>query len=204
MLHKCFDADADKLVKSLADVATDGFGKLRPEADVRNHVLRVDRLYLAFDEAQGRLAAFSSYNYHNVCGKNVLYLCGTVVRKEYQQQGFFGLINRLEIANSPVMPDLFVGRTQNPIIYSAMSRLVRTAHPNGEQIPEHIKNVGMVIARDMLAMPDFDPDTFVGRGTYGECLYDEIPYSKARPFFDKALKLDYKQGDSVLVVGELQ
>lgn len=201
LLHKCFDSDADNLVKSLAEVATDGFGKPRPEEDVRNHVLQVDRLYLAFDGAHDKLIAFSSYDYLDMHGCKTLYLCGTVVRKEYQNQGMFDLVNRMELANCPFGPDYFVGRTQNPVIYSAMSRLVKSAYPSAVPIPEDVKKIGVAIAKEKLHMDDFDPETFVGRGTYGESLYDEVPYCKARPFFDNTLKINYKRGDSVLVVG---
>ena len=204
LLRKYFDCKADNLVKNLAEIATDGFGKERPEEDVRNHVLKVDRLYLAFDGERDKLVAFSSYDYMDVEGQKVLYLCGTVVRKECQQLGLFELINRMELTSCPFIPDFFVGRTQNPIIYSAMSKLVKTAYPNKAKIPDEIKRIGTAIAIEKLRMEDFDPETFVGRGTYGEALYGQVPNNSARPFFDDVLKINYEKGDSVLIVGSVR
>jgi len=206
LLQECFNSSTKDFIAKLTDITSDAFGKPRPESDVKDHVVKVDRLYLAFDgkRSNNNLVGFSSYNYlRDVDGSNILYLCGIAVRKAYQKLGIFELINRIEIASCPFTPDFFVGRTQNPVIYEAMSKLVKKTYPSEQPIPFEIQKLGRALAK-RLNMKDFDTQNFVHKGTYNENMYDVIPPVRAKTLFDEALKLNYERGDSVLVVGTLQ
>ena len=97
-----------------------------------------------------------------------------------------------------------VGLFGNPVVYAAIEKIVKRLYPDGGTIPSGIKVVGRQIAKNHLKMKDFDEETFVGRNTYGSCLYGAIPsHQKADQFFNEKLKLNYQAGDSVILVGEI-
>ena len=96
-------------------------------------------------------------------------------------------------------------RTQNPVIYAATEKLVKTLYPNRNSTPESIRKLASIIARDHLKMERFCEETMVGRATYGTCLYDKVQrHPRADNFFDNVLKVDYNAGDSVLLLGGLK
>ena len=84
--------ERETLVEKLVDIARDGFGSEITQDDVENHVLTVDLLYLI--ENEGELVAFSSYDFLEVEGEQVLYLSGIVVKQDKQQRGIFEEVNR--------------------------------------------------------------------------------------------------------------
>ena len=192
-----------KDIDELVDIAREGFGTEMTEQDVRNHVLNTDILYLVKDIESDKNVAFSSYDLVNFGNDKILYLNGIVVRRSLQKSGLFYDINKRVLSIDDF--DYIVMRTQNPVIYGATKKLVKNIYPAQEDVPKKIKDLASIIAMEHLHMKSFDPETFVGRGTYGVCLYDSIPHHKdTNAFFDKKLKLDYDKGDSVLIIGELK
>lgn len=142
------------------------------------------------------MVGFSSYNKREHQGSPILYLNGIVVRRAAQKNGFFTLANTTALYQEE--PAFFAMRTQNPVIYGATKKLVEQIYPGSEEPNEYIRDIGALFGGST-----FDRKTFVCKKTYGTSLYDFIPeYHDAKPFFDNELKLDYRAGDSVIIVGE--
>lgn len=198
---KILGRERENLVDKLTEIARDGFGSDMGRDDVENHVLNVDMLYLM--SVKGEMVGFSSYEFMAFKSKRVLYLSGVAVKIGFQKKGLFGRMNKKAIAKGGF--ELLVMRTQNPVIYGATEKMVKVLYPNREMMtPEDIKEVAVRIAIGKLKMQDFDRDTFVGRKTYGQSLYTTIPdYAPTKELFDRILKLDYRSGDSVMLVGVL-
>ena len=190
--------ERETLVEKLTDIARDGFGTDMSKQDVENHVLPVDQLYLV--DVGGKLIGFSSYDLLRYQQKNILYLSGIVIKKEFQKCGLFRVVNSLALMGDY---DFFAMRTQNPVVYAAASKLV-DLYPKAGRIPEDVKDIASAIAVEHLGMNDFCRETFVKRSTYGCCLYDAVPEHRAKEFFDEVLELDYSSGDSVLLVGRVK
>lgn len=192
-------SDRATLVEKLTEVAQDGFGTSIAESDVENHVLPVSRLYLI--DVGGSVVGFSSYDCLNFLGKSILYLSGTVIKREFQKCGFFRMVNSLALMSGNY--DFFAMRTQNPVVYAAASKLV-DLYPKIESPPDDVKDIACLIAEEHLGMKNYCHETFVGRSTYGCCLYDAVPEHHAKGFFDKVLGLNYNSGDSVILVGRVE
>ena len=120
VIHRPYENLTDKeikeLVKGLTEIARDGFGTEITEEDVENHVLKTDEVYLFKPDD---VAGFSSFNKYKVLGHGVLYLNGIVVKRKYQKNGFFYKANSRAIKKNK--PDIFITRTQNPVVYGAPS-----------------------------------------------------------------------------------
>lgn len=196
------DVKRKNLVSKLTEIARDGFGSSIAYDDVENHVLHVDALYLIY--GKNDLIGFSSYDFITFKGKNILYLSGIVVKRDFQKNGLFNIVNKSAISQGNF--DFLTMRTQNPVIYGATNKIVETLYPHkSKDITSEIKEVGIYLAKEKLKMRQFDEENFIGRETYGQSLYDFIPeYSGAKEFFDNILKLNYKKGDSVILVGVLK
>lgn len=197
----CFSGfDREVLVDKLTEIARDGFGSRMERGDVESHVMSVDALYLlnSGDEVVG----FSSYDFLDSDDKRVLYLSGIVVKREFQKNGLF-YKTQSEVISSDCF-DYFTMRTQNPVMYAATQKLVKKIYPNNEIIPDEIRQVARMVASNHLGMERFCDDSFVGRVTYGKCLYDQVPsHERADDFFNKELGLNFSKGDSVILIGEL-
>jgi hypothetical protein len=188
------------LVDTLLTIARNGFGTEVTRDDVENHVLKVDKLYLA--SLDDKVIGFSSYNMFDIDSKNILYLNGIVVLRDHQKNGLFYKINNDILSKDNY--DYLVMRTQNPVIYAATQKIVKEIYPNGKAAPEDIKSIARKTAIDYLKMKDFDEETFVGRNTYGVCMYDKVPHhSRGDNLFNDKLKLNYESGDTILIVGTL-
>jgi len=195
--------EREKLLDQLVSIARDGFGTDMTREDVENHVFKVGELYLV--QVDRALVGFAGYDHIRFKDKNILYLQGIVIRRDFQRHGLFHRVNTKAINYNGF--DFLAMRTQNPVIYAATQKLVKELYPNGTPAPEVVAEIAKYIARDFLKMKDFDDQTFVGRSTYGVCLYDFIPqpvHGRANSFFNQSLRLNYAQGDSVLLVGALK
>ena len=118
----------------------------------------------------------------------------------FQKRGVFTGLNQYMIAKEK--PDFLVMRTQNPVIYAATRKIVNKLYPSLTKPSEKITDLACFIAKDYLKMEDFDEGLFVGRKTYGCCLYGEVQrHPTANLLFDNFLQLNYHQGDSVILVG---
>jgi len=73
--------------------------------------------------------------------------------------------------------------------------------PGGSYPSFRIEKVAKFVSRKLAMTID---DDFVGRGTYGRCLYDKVPYCVEGSKFFNSLDINYEAGDSVLLVGDLK
>ncbi|MBU1199000.1 MAG: hypothetical protein KKF46_04665 [Nanoarchaeota archaeon] len=195
--------ERENIIEDLTMIARNGFGSEITREDVENHVLKTGILYLM--SKNNNKIGFASYDRMRLENKELLYLHGIVVKQEHQQEGLFYKVNNAEISQNNF--DFIAMRTQNPVIYAATRKIVKDIYPGKKPIPTEIKELGKIVAEDFLQMNNFDPTTFIGRGTYSVSLYGAIPqYANAEinEFFDKQLNLDYDAGDSVLIVGKLK
>jgi hypothetical protein len=193
-------SERQTLVDRLAHIARTGFGTNITQEDVENHVMQVDKLYLIMEDSV--IAGFSSYGIMEHNNRKILYLHGIVVMPEFQKHGIFQRLNRLALSEENY--DFLAMRTQNPVVYAATEHLVKKLFPNRKKAPEDVKKIAVHLALDHLKMQAFDEETFVGRHTYGTCLYSDVPkHQRSSELFDSILKLDYKAGDSVILVGRL-
>ena len=191
----------ESLVTRLAEIARNGFGTEITMKDVENHVMNVDSLYLI--RQNDAIVGFSSYDVLNIGKASIFYLSGIVVERNSQKKGIFHRVNQIALYSGDF--DFMAMRTQNPVIYAATEKLVKTLYPNRNSTPESIRKLASIIARDHLKMERFCEETMVGRATYGTCLYDKVQrHPRADNFFDNVLKVDYNAGDSVLLLGGLK
>ena len=189
----------NKTIDELLEITRDGFGTNMTREDVKNHVLNTEVLYLIKDK---ELIGFSSYDYPILAGEKSIYLNGIVVKRNSQKKGVFLDLNK-QVIEENFDKKYLVMRTQNPVIYGATKKLVDKIYPSEDEIPKHIINIG-VEASKRLNMKDFNEQNFVGRNTYGTCLYDKIPkHSFSNDFFDNFLRINYEKGDSIIIVGEI-
>jgi len=195
-----FGTEKETLVDKLTEVARNGFGTEITRGDVESHVLSVAMLYIIHNGLE--LIGFSSYDTFSLECRHILYLHGIAIKEEFQKRGLFCRVNQHAILSKKF--DFLAMRTQNPVVYAATQRIVHELYPNSLAIPPGIKRLGKTIAKEYLHMEQFDEKTFVGRMTYGKCLYDKVPrHNRSNVFFDETLRLDYNAGDSVLLIGRL-
>lgn len=184
------------LLERLLPTTRSAFGTPITEDDVCNHLFDADRTYLL--EHDGALVGFSSYKHLHTEHGAVLYLSGIAIDRSAHGKGLFRCVNEHALASYD--PDYLVMRTQNPVIYRGVERLVDMICPARCPSPERVLD----IAR-RFAGKEMEPDTHVVRGLYGTSLYDVIPADlPTRDFFDECLRMDYARGDSVVIVGVLK
>ncbi len=196
---------SEPLLDLLTEAAREGFGTEIGREDVRSHTFGADKLFISY-EPDGRLSGFSSVMDFEISGNKVLYYMGTVVRKKYQGNGLYRQFK--EEALSGAFYDFIALRTQNPVIYGAISKLpcLNRIYPNPAcETPLSIQDIASKLAFDKLKMDNFDSASLIGRKTYGASLTPEIPfYSKeVNGFFEDKLNLSFSEGDSIILIGEL-
>lgn len=194
------------VVEQTIEVAADGFGQsLEDELfreDVRNHVLGLPELYLAY--AGEKCVAFAAIKNLKVGETPVLYLSGLIVKKEYQGNGLMTALVTYEITKS--RPEIVAARTQNPCILDLMKRVCRrdALYPYSGTPQGKCRLVTSFLAYEFLRMKNFDPNTLVDIATYGRCLYGggapRSIYRESNGFFEK---INVFRGDSILFVGEV-
>lgn len=187
------------VIDELTEIARDGFGSGITKQDVEEHVMPSGLMYLIKDKEN--VIGFSLYDFLNVHGKNILFMNGAVIKKNYQQKGIYSRIKQRVLSEGKF--DFAMARTQSPVAYAAIDKLFGRIYPDGSEIPDDVKEIAELVAKDHLKMKNFNRDTFVEKGTYGKSLYTVVPrHERSNDFFDNVLKLDYKAGDSVLLVAE--
>lgn len=196
------EARKQVLAGQLVPVTRDGFGTEVTVDDITRHVLGVDVLYLALE--RDRLVGFGSFEHLHLAGEDVLYLCGTVFAREHQCHGLMSSIIDRAVKESGMQ--FIATRTQNPILYVALSRRCSKLYPNGNSgiPPEPFRTVAAELAKH-LKMRGFDPESLTEIGTYGGCMTDRPPHyggpnsEAARRFAGFGLMPE--RGDSVILVG---
>jgi GNAT superfamily N-acetyltransferase len=128
----------------------------------------------------------------------ILYFGGIMVYPELQNLEYGSAL--VKEAVKRIAPDFICYRTQNPQAYSLIRKVCDEYYPNGKPVPLHFRLAAETIAFSLLEMKDFDPETFIGKGTYGCCLYGKIPAPSrgTQPLFRE---LNPFRGDSMIIVG---
>ncbi len=202
---------------ALTRATIDGFGSAMTREDTIRHITSGKILYV-FERPDGSLVGFASFNLYGINdgsmedissiteptsdGRRILYVNGMVVEKEYQKKGL--LSKALEAVINDTEPTHLVLRTQSPVPYHILSKLGPTYPSLGPPTKEAVE-IGSMIA-SKLGMKRYNPHEFVERRTYGKSLYgNEVNGDQStNKLFRERLKLDRPQGDSVIVVTELE
>jgi hypothetical protein len=212
----------DSVMADLINIARDGFGSGITLDDVSHHVKDADMLYLIASDDE--LIGFSCYNrymlqiedpvtdhhraieaiygYDRLGIRDVLYLSGIVIRKEYQRCGLFHKVNTLALMDKETRYpyDYLAMRTQNPHVYAGAQRLCSEIYPCGDSLPDDVKRVAKSLC-NKLSMANLNLETLVSKGTYSGSLYDETPHHIVLDEFFRSLNIDANNGDSVLIIG---
>lgn len=137
---------------------------------------------------------------------SILYLGGAAFSPEAQGNGLNSRLTSHLI--SSYSADLLTARTQNPNIYKMFERMCNVVWPQPENpTPPHIQEVGLFMIQSLNRTPEsFNAVTLVDRKTYGTTLYDTIPHPQSsswriNEFFNT--QLDFAQGDSMIIIGEI-
>lgn len=151
-----------------------------------------------YDWTYKRIGAFCTHNVYEYRGKKILYFGGIMVYPDLQNLNYG--CSLIQYVMNKIKPDYLALRTQNPQMYASF-RKTGDIYPNGNKVPEKIKEIGSFIAKEVLYMSEYDEDTMTEEGTYGKCLYGKIPapmngvekvFNKLNPF----------NGDSLIAVIE--
>ncbi|MFH2019782.1 MAG: hypothetical protein ABIJ34_00050 [archaeon] len=189
-----------KIVRELTLVARDGFGTDITEDAVDQRALDVDFLYLI--RANGEAVGFAGYDIYESAGTRSLVLEGIVIKRSHQKKGLFTTINNMALATHDY--DYLVMRTQSEVIAEATRSLVKNLYPM-TLAPANIREIAMNVAVQKMKMTDFNPMSFISRGTYGQSLYDQPPiHHTSNGRFYTRFGLDVSKGDSMILVGELK
>ena len=186
----------------LRDIASEAFGKEVSFDSLINHAFGCRYLHL-FSHGTD-LAGFASFTDYDFNSNRIIYLGGTVVRPVHQKRRF--LSESLKIILKETVPRYLTMRTQNPVIYHAVSKLRCTMQPSFDESDTEMVDVGQFIAR-LLGMQNYDPKVFCERGTYNGSLYISKPTvndQRITNLFEHKLKLNYLQGDSIIIVARVR
>ncbi len=200
------------VLDALVQISVRGFGSEMDPDDVKGHVQGTDMLHLMTDHTG--LIGFAAYTITVTTtfgGKSrILYLGGTVLDANKQGKGFFSLSARSALEEA--VPYAMVLRTQNPAMMAAVRNVVvkgdlGRVFPELDVEPAHEAVMAGAAIAEMLGQKDYDPQTMVGRGTYGKAIngidrLDSVD-SRTREIFLR-LGLDRNRGDSVMVVAMLK
>jgi len=140
------------------------------------------------------------------CQRSVLYNAGTVIALEWQRRGVNTRLTRWIVQSRGA--EIVASRTQNPNIYRTLQLTCSRVWPQmHERTPENIQQIALCVAQKVNGtLETFDRQRLVDRGTYGDTLYDTIPFPEnpspvIRELFSQYV--DAKRGDSMLVIGEV-
>jgi hypothetical protein len=194
----------NRLVEELTPVARNAFGMPITKEDVKNHVIPVDTLFITSQE--GNVKGFSSYKTYSFEDYSVIYGSGACVLRSEQGKGLYRRFNeegiRTETDKHKAKKFYFAARTQNPVIYATIGRILNRIYLNEEESPDDICEIARKMAHILGGEIDKE---FVMRNAYGSCLYDVIPRykdEKVNNMFDRLLR--YEKGDALLIVGKLK
>jgi len=174
------------------DVAVDGFGKDVPKKEVEHNTKDVNIVFVAFDELE-RPIAFMSYKNIN---KEIVYLSGIVVKKNYQGKGIFSNFMENMINEIAGKTKYLTVRTQNPIVYYVINKYIKQLYPNEDKIPRQIYELALLVDGRV-------NENLVIKNCYGRCLSNKVDKSKDNRINKLFEKIDLNVGDAFLIVGQL-
>lgn len=167
----------------------------------KNYVDISELLVLGYDGEE--IVGYSGYQFGVLNEERYVYLCGGTLKLKAQGLNHFPKVHT-EIAGSGLV-DLMVMRTQNPRVYAALKKVDGiTVYPSFDlSTTERIRAFAQQFSKEKLNQ-EINPDTFVAAGTYGGCLYDEMPsHDVFSNFFTIKLGMNFHRGDSVILIGEI-
>ncbi len=179
---------------NIVQVVRDAFGTPMTEEDIYQHLTMPSKVYLLKDS--GKVFGMCSYSPKILNGTRVLFVDGIAINPNAQGRGVFG-----EVTLIAKEDEKFVAlKTQNPRMYRALEKFSHKIFPNDSLIfPERISTVMKDLADNLHLKVD---SLMVARGFYGTSLYPlALNHQTASRLFDDILKVDYKNGDSVLCLG---
>lgn len=136
---------------------------------------------------------------------SVLFTSGAVIDPAHQGRHVHSNFRKLIIEQC--QPDFLVGRTQSPLVYLVYTKGEGPVYPQHQvPVPNHIKSIAKSIA-EQLGFSNFDPETLIQHGAYGESLYSKDTYPKIPPDSDIAQMfsaLSIAHGDAFLVIKQIK
>ena len=190
------------------------------ESDVRLHALDSSTTVFLRDNGE-KLMGFSSSIIKKIENKSIIYLQGTVIKKDLQGKGLYGLCIPLRIMSEIEKlkqigveeNEIFIStRTQSPIIYKVMTNLGLFPQPF-VKTPAEITELGEQFAQELydkhsdFRTPgglNFDKENLVMRNSYDKCMYGEnIPFIGEQIIDDfMKSKLNFQNGDAFVILGK--
>ncbi len=170
---------------------------------IRDHIVSVDICALGYIDNE--LMGFASVKLlHEM---NILYLHGISVLAKVQAKGIgskllSNLINHCGNRRIALT-------TQNPVMYSFLSKFCQNIFPSLERslkVPKRVHEIGRKLIKGRRGI--FDSETFIVKGLYTRCLYGQIPQSKdslVNKWFNESLEIcDGSTLNGVLILGEVK
>lgn len=160
------------VIRTLINLARDGFGKFVSDQEVMDHVIKRDLLFVALKDKVE--VGFSSLTY----GKNEMQLGGAVIKKEEQKNGLYTLLTDVRV---------------NIALQNTISKITTTTQ--NPRVEEGIIGVlnNLKLQKRILSY-DFNREHLLG--TYGRMLTYEIPKSPNEGLNKIYSQLNYDKGDA--------
>lgn len=168
--------------------------------DVKNHIMEADML--AVCATQEKVLGFAAVK--NLFKIDTFFIHGIAIHADAHKMGVASrLIDRLLI-NSQCRRVAFT--TQNPRMYCLLREKVGRCFPSPAEplVPQSEHDYGAKLVQGRAG--NFDPETFVNKDLYSQCLYPSIPNSgdmEVNNWFHSALEIeDGKTRHGILLCGE--
>ncbi len=173
------------------------------DEDVRRFIRNGEMYMLMQGEA---LIGMKLVQTFSCCQRRVLYNAGTVIAPEWQRRGINTCLTRWLVQLRRA--EIVASRTQNPNIYRTLQLICSRVWPQlDKRTPADIQQIAACVAQKVNGtLETFDRQRLVDRETYGDTLYDTIPFPENTSPLIKELfsqYVDAQRGDSMLVVGEV-
>ena len=182
-----------ELVRELNAISIDAFNKPTPPEETWERTVRVGRIYLLKDS--GRIVGYATNALMELNGIGVNYFSSALLRREVQNKGLYGPLNRLRVET--IDSDVIMTRTQNPLVVkgflSLCEQLGMQGFPNGISPTERVMDIARAYS------PNVDPD-MVCKGVYGRALMDNTP-NPCKSIEHICSKLDVDRGDGLILIG---
>ncbi|MBI4143622.1 hypothetical protein HY486_00030 [Candidatus Woesearchaeota archaeon] len=132
-----------ELVHKIVELASNGFGFQMGYDDVLGHLTAPQKVLLGY--VSSAPVIMYAHSHLNLKGRQVMYVDGVVVRKDFQTKGMFPAMTRMIAENAE-----YIGlRTQNPAMQRALEKYCKTTHPGHNDSDEEIKQVQQNLAKHL-------------------------------------------------------
>ena len=199
------DEARSALVARACYVAEEGFGRSR-NGDTRgiyDHLFNAHALALLYHD--DTLVELASCKHHR--DEDIFYVHGVVMLRNIMGRGLGTHLIKVLLKGSQFRRIALT--TQDPRVFHVLNKIAKKVvpSPTEPQPPRHLQDTAVRLTQGRQGS-SLDPNTFVLRSLYKECLYDTIPQSRdgnVSHWFTKSLNIqDGLTRDGFLFIGELE